>query len=244
MISAAQGGVHEDGRETFGHSLDRRSLGTRAGGGRRRAGRRAGAHRSGRGGTRARPHPLAAAQAVLRDLEPMVEPAHLRAVAGARMIRYALMRRRPRLRNMVSGEREPMTGRSNAGLVSLSGCAAPRQSREGDHGAAPRRQRQARGSAAPIRARGGRRRKPTRAPRSPCCRRSSRSSAPSWRTARPSRRQRRLCGSEISRPGSPHALRRRQHRSIYGEASPDDATAFVDEGIEVHPLPLLPDERN
>jgi hypothetical protein len=35
-----------------------------------------------------------------------------------------------------------------------------------------------------------------------------------------------------------------EHRSIYGEASPDDAKALHEEGIEFHPLPSLPDERN
>lgn len=35
-----------------------------------------------------------------------------------------------------------------------------------------------------------------------------------------------------------------EHRSIYGEASPDDAKSLHDEGIEFHPLPILPDERN
>lgn len=35
-----------------------------------------------------------------------------------------------------------------------------------------------------------------------------------------------------------------EHRSIYGEASPDDAKALHEEGIEFHPLPILPDERN
>jgi hypothetical protein len=35
-----------------------------------------------------------------------------------------------------------------------------------------------------------------------------------------------------------------EHRSIYGEASPDDAKALAEEGIEFHPLPVLPDERN
>lgn len=35
-----------------------------------------------------------------------------------------------------------------------------------------------------------------------------------------------------------------EHRSIYGEASPDDAKALLEEGIEFHPLPRLPDERN
>ena len=33
-------------------------------------------------------------------------------------------------------------------------------------------------------------------------------------------------------------------RSIYGEASPDEARALVDEGIAVAALPVLPDDRN
>ena len=35
-----------------------------------------------------------------------------------------------------------------------------------------------------------------------------------------------------------------EHRSIYGEASPKDANDLAEEGIEFHPLPILPDERN
>ena len=35
-----------------------------------------------------------------------------------------------------------------------------------------------------------------------------------------------------------------EHRSIYGEASPSEAKALIEEGIEVHPLPILPDDRN
>jgi hypothetical protein len=35
-----------------------------------------------------------------------------------------------------------------------------------------------------------------------------------------------------------------EHRSIYGEASPKDAKNLAEEGIEFHPLPILPDERN
>lgn len=35
-----------------------------------------------------------------------------------------------------------------------------------------------------------------------------------------------------------------EHRSIYGEASPKDAKELAEEGIEFHPLPILPDERN
>ena len=35
-----------------------------------------------------------------------------------------------------------------------------------------------------------------------------------------------------------------EHRSIYGEASLQDAADLHEEGIEFHPLPVLPDERN
>ncbi|MGE0062092.1 MAG: DUF1178 family protein [Xanthobacteraceae bacterium] len=35
-----------------------------------------------------------------------------------------------------------------------------------------------------------------------------------------------------------------EHRSIYGEASTDEAKKLAEEGIEFHPLPILPDERN
>ena len=35
-----------------------------------------------------------------------------------------------------------------------------------------------------------------------------------------------------------------EHHPIYGEASPDEAKALIDEGVEVMPLPPLPDDRN
>ena len=35
-----------------------------------------------------------------------------------------------------------------------------------------------------------------------------------------------------------------KHRSIYGEASPQEAKELLDEGVELHPLPVLPEERN
>ena len=35
-----------------------------------------------------------------------------------------------------------------------------------------------------------------------------------------------------------------EHRSIYGEASPEQAKELAEEGIEFHPLPILPDDRN
>jgi hypothetical protein len=35
-----------------------------------------------------------------------------------------------------------------------------------------------------------------------------------------------------------------EHRPIYGEASAQEARELVDEGIEVAPIPVLPDDRN
>jgi hypothetical protein len=35
-----------------------------------------------------------------------------------------------------------------------------------------------------------------------------------------------------------------EHRSIYGVASAEDARELAEEGIEFHPLPVLPEERN
>jgi hypothetical protein len=35
-----------------------------------------------------------------------------------------------------------------------------------------------------------------------------------------------------------------EHRPIYGEASPEEARSLIEEGVEVSPLPMLPDDRN
>jgi hypothetical protein len=35
-----------------------------------------------------------------------------------------------------------------------------------------------------------------------------------------------------------------EHRPIYGEASPDEAKSLIEEGVEVSPLPVLPEDRN
>jgi hypothetical protein len=35
-----------------------------------------------------------------------------------------------------------------------------------------------------------------------------------------------------------------EHRPIYGEASPEEARALIEEGVEVSPLPVLPEDRN
>ena len=35
-----------------------------------------------------------------------------------------------------------------------------------------------------------------------------------------------------------------EKRGIYGETTTDDAKALIEEGIEIHPLPALPEEGN
>jgi hypothetical protein len=35
-----------------------------------------------------------------------------------------------------------------------------------------------------------------------------------------------------------------EERSIYGEASAEEVRALLDEGVEIAPLPVLPDDRN
>ena len=35
-----------------------------------------------------------------------------------------------------------------------------------------------------------------------------------------------------------------ENRAIYGEATADEARSLLDEGVEVAPLPILPDDRN
>lgn len=35
-----------------------------------------------------------------------------------------------------------------------------------------------------------------------------------------------------------------EHRSIYGQATPEEARELAEEGIEFHALPVLPDDRN
>ncbi len=35
-----------------------------------------------------------------------------------------------------------------------------------------------------------------------------------------------------------------ERRSIYGEASPDEVKSLLDDEVDIHPLPILPDDRN
>jgi hypothetical protein len=35
-----------------------------------------------------------------------------------------------------------------------------------------------------------------------------------------------------------------EHRTIHGQATPEEARELIEEGVEFHPIPVLPDERN
>jgi hypothetical protein len=35
-----------------------------------------------------------------------------------------------------------------------------------------------------------------------------------------------------------------ERRSIYGEASPEEVKSLLDDEVDIHPLPILPDDRN
>ena len=80
VFAAAQGGNHENGRETFGHSLVVDPWGRVIAEGGTEPGVIFADDRSGRGRDRARAHSLAAAWRRFEIVEPMAEPAHLHAV--------------------------------------------------------------------------------------------------------------------------------------------------------------------
>ena len=86
---------------------------------------------------------------------------------------------------------------------------------------------------------------PKRRHRSPWCRRRSASSARSSRNcASTSPRTPTMSGQKFPEEARKMHYGETDHRSIYGEASPDQAKELHEEGIEFHPLPVLPEERN
>ena len=64
------------------------------------------------------------------------------------------------------------------------------------------------------------------------------------RIARPHHQERRQCRRQFPEEARKMHYGDIDHRPIYGEASPDEARAMIEEGVEVSPLPILPDDRN
>ena len=174
----------------------------------------------------------------------MAEPAHLHMVRRRRMIRYALV--------CDKGHEFESWFRGFGGLRQAGQAQAGRlpalrlgQGREGDHGAAPRRRAQARRgarSAAPSgRAGAGRSRKAPVAMLSP--------QEHEFRAKLKELREHLTKNADNVGAKFPEEARKMhygeiEHRSIYGVASPQDAKELAEEGIEFHPLPVLPEERN
>lgn len=51
-------------------------------------------------------------------------------------------------------------------------------------------------------------------------------------------------GKQFSEEARKIHYREAEPRGIYGEASPEEAKELAEEGIEFHPLPVLPEDRN
>ena len=131
-------------------------------------------------------------------------------------------------------------------LIDLPGLRF-HQGREGDHGAAAWPQRSRR-RALRANAGAGARRRTAPLPPAPVAMmspRGARAAQQAQGTARPRHQERGLC----RRRAFPKQARKihygeAEHRSIYGEASPEEAKELHEEGIDFHPLPVLPDEFN
>ena len=182
-------------------------------------------------------------------VEPMAEPTYLHAVRGRYDPLRARLRAGPRFRKLVPKLRRlRQAGEARAGDV--PGLRL-QQSRKGDHGAAAGARR--RRSAAAIRrpppaptarrppsppAVAGRRRSPSCRHRSANCGRSSRNCAttsPRTPTMSAQAFRKRRAKSTTARPSTARST---------AKLLPDEAKALHEEGIEFHPLPILPDDQN
>ena len=135
VFAAAQGGKHENGRETFGHSLIVDPWGRILAEGGSEPGVVMAEIDLARGRQGARAHPVAAARPPLRDGRADGGAGALAYRAGGRMIRYALIcEQRPRFRKLVPG----FGGLRQAGQAQADRLPALRleQGRQSDHGAA------------------------------------------------------------------------------------------------------------
>ena len=242
VFAAAQGGMHENGRETFGHSLVVDPWGKVLA----------------EGGTEPGvvfaeidPAEVAAARARIPSLhhgrrfeliEPMAEPTHLHAVRRPGMIRYALVCEKTHAFESWFQNSAAYDKQAKRGLVACPACGsakvekalmAPRLAAAQKHGdarpellpesAAERQQRPS--AAAPV------------AMMSPPER--------ELRTKLKELRDHLTKNADHVGAKFPEEARKMhygetEHRSIYGEASPQEAKELLEEGIEFHPLPCCP----
>ena len=245
VLAAAQGGTHENGRETFGHSLVVDPWGRIVA----------------EGGTEPGvimaeidPAAVAAARARIPSLQhgrrfEIIEP-HGGADAaacgqGRVMIRYALVcDRRHRIRGLVQQFRRLRQAGEARARRPARPATPPRSTRR-----SWRRRSQVRSKRKPALAHAPEANVAS-APqpatrRSRCCRRRKREVRAKLKELRDHlTKNADNVGKKFPEEARKMHYGEIEHRSIYGEASADDAKKMLDEGIEFHPLPILPDDKN
>ena len=232
VVAAAQGGHHEDGRDTFGHSMIVDPWGkilAEAG--------------TEPGFIIAEIDPAAAATmrgripalANERAFSPPVAAEIETTVKEDRMIRYTLRcDKRARVRGLVPLERRlrPRRRRGETTCPHLRLGAG----REGADGAAVARD--AGGDDKPARSREGAARRRARSAAAGAARR------PCANSASKVTENADYVGDRFAEEARKIHYKEIEARGIYGEATTEEAKKLVDEGIEFQPLPTFPEERN
>ena len=247
VLAAAQGGRHENGRDTFGHSLVVDPWGRIIA----EAGTEPGVvlrqDRPGRSGGRAREGSLPSARAAVRDYRTDRGAHPAACCRSADMIRYALACDQGHNFESWFQNSAAYDKQVKRGLVTCPACGSPKVEKAL---MAPRLSGvKKRRSSPPQEA-------PTAAPDASA----PQPEAPApvammspqereFRTKLKELRDHLTKNADYVGQKFPEEARKMHygeidHRSIYGEASPDQAKELHEEGIEFHPLPVLPEERN
>ena len=219
----------------------RRSLGPRSGRRRHRAGRDPGGDRSRRGQRRARENPLAPARTAVRDDRADGRARPPPRGTGSGMIRYALTCDQGHAFESWFQNSAAYDKQVKRGLVTCPVCNSAKVEKTI---MAPRvAGAKKRGDAAPAE-------RPAPAP--PEAPAPVAMISPQEREFRKKLKELRehltknadYVGQKFPEEARKMHYGEIEHRSIYGEATPEQAKELHEEGIEFHPLPVLPDERN
>ena len=245
VFAAAQAGMHENKRETFGHSLIIAPWGEILAEGGVEPGVFLAEDRSRQGRDRAQNRAVAAARPALRHRRSQGRSRTSAPGPGIGMIRYTLRCERGHAFEswFQSSSAYESPGEAQAG--DLPGLRLG-QGRARHHGAADRQQegpRGRRGSAAP------RCRAATTEVAAPASTPLMMAQERELRAKLKELRDHIVKNADNVGERFPNEARKMhygdiEHRPIYGEASPDEARSLIEEGVEVSPLPVLPEDRN
>ena len=245
VFAAAQGGEHENGRETFGHSLVVDPWGriiaeggTEPGvmfadidpaevvGGARRASPRCSTAGASRSSSRWRSRRICMWSEATRDpLRARLRQAATTSRAGSRIP-------------------PPTTSRPSAGWSHARCAARPRSRRPSWRRASPRKDKSTPIAAPAEESRAGAAPRGTDAGRDDLAAGAGIPRQAEGAARSPDGKNADNVGKKFPEEARKMHYGEIEHRSIYGEASPQDAKELHEEGIEFHPLPVLPDERN